>query len=381
MKKRVSILGSTGSIGVNTLKILMRLEDEFEVTCLTANTNCNLLIDQAKRFNPESVCIVDESSYKKVKNALSSTDIEIFSGRSGLLDVSQRDNVDIVVNALVGAAGMEPTINTINAGVDVALANKESLVMAGRIIKSKLREKGSRIFPIDSEHSAIWHCLLGERFEDIGRLILTGSGGPFRERNINEFNNISVEEALDHPNWQMGKKISIDSATMMNKGLEVIEAHWLFDFEPNQIDIVIHPQSIIHSMVELKDKSIKAQMGVPDMKIPIQFALSYPRHFESSWDALDFYEIGSLTFEKPDLEKFPSIGLAYRALDKLGSSCAALNLANDHAVNLFLSEKINFNEIAKINEDVLENHPWIEEPSLEDILELGSWVDKHLLKY
>ena len=381
MKKRVSILGSTGSIGVNTLKILMRLEDEFEVTCLTANTNCNLLIDQAKRFNPKSVCIVDESSYKKVKNALSSTDIEIFSGRSGLLDVSQRDNVDIVVNALVGAAGMEPTINTINAGVDVALANKESLVMAGRIIKSKLKEKGSRIFPIDSEHSAIWHCLLGERFEDIGRLILTGSGGPFRERNINEFNNISVEEALDHPNWQMGKKISIDSATMMNKGLEVIEAHWLFDFEPNQIDIVIHPQSIIHSMVELKDKSIKAQMGVPDMKIPIQFALSYPRHFESSWDALDFYEIGSLTFEKPDLEKFPSIGLAYRALDKLGSSCAALNLANDHAVNLFLSEKINFNEIAKINEDVLENHPWIEEPSLNDILELGSWVDKYLLKY
>lgn len=381
MKKRVSILGSTGSIGINTLKILMRLEDEFEVTCLTANTNCNLLIDQAKRFNPESVCIVDESSYKKVKNALSSTDIEIFSGRSGLLDVSQRDNVDIVVNALVGAAGMEPTINTINAGVDVALANKESLVMAGRIIKSKLKEKGSRIFPIDSEHSAIWHCLLGERFEDVGRLILTGSGGPFRERNINEFNNISVEEALDHPNWQMGKKISIDSATMMNKGLEVIEAYWLFDFEPNQIDIVIHPQSIIHSMVELKDKSIKAQMGVPDMKIPIQFALSYPRHFESSWDALDFYEIGSLTFEKPDLEKFPSIGLAYRALDKLGSSCAALNLANDHAVNLFLSEKINFNEIAKINEDVLENHPWIEEPSLEDILELGSWVDKYLLKY
>lgn len=381
MKKRVSILGSTGSIGINTLKILMRLEDEFEVTCLTANTNCNLLIDQAKRFNPKSVCIVDESSYKKVKNALSSTDIEIFSGRSGLLDVSQRDNVDIVVNALVGAAGMEPTINTINAGVDVALANKESLVMAGRIIKSKLKEKGSRIFPIDSEHSAIWHCLLGERFEDIGRLILTGSGGPFRERNINEFNNISVEEALDHPNWQMGKKISIDSATMMNKGLEVIEAHWLFDFEPNQIDIVIHPQSIIHSMVELKDKSIKAQMGVPDMKIPIQFALSYPRHFESSWDALDFYEIGSLTFEKPDLEKFPCIGLAYKALDKLGSSCAALNLANDHAVNLFLSEKINFNEIAKINEDVLENHPWIEEPSLNDILELGSWVDKYLLKY
>ena len=381
MKKRVSILGSTGSIGINTLKILMRLEDEFEVTCLTANTNCNLLIDQAKRFNPESVCIVDERSFKKVKNALSSTDIEIFSGRSGLLDVSQRDNVDIVVNALVGAAGMEPTINTINAGVDVALANKESLVMAGRIIKSKLKEKGSRIFPIDSEHSAIWHCLLGEKFEDVGRLILTGSGGPFRERNINEFNNISVEEALDHPNWQMGKKISIDSATMMNKGLEVIEAYWLFDFEPNQIDIVIHPQSIIHSMVELKDKSIKAQMGVPDMKIPIQFALSYPRHFESSWEALDFYEIGSLTFEKPDLEKFPCIGLAYRALDRIGSSCAALNLANDHAVNLFLSEKINFNEIAKINEDVLENHPWIEEPSLEDILELGSWVDKYLLKY
>ena len=381
MKKRVSILGSTGSIGINTLKILMRLEDEFEVTCLTANTNCNLLIDQAKRFNPESVCIVDESSYEKVTNALSSTDIEIFSGRSGLLDVSQRDNVDIVVNALVGAAGMEPTINTINSGVDVALANKESLVMAGRIIKSKLKEKGSRIFPIDSEHSAIWHCLLGERFEDVGRLILTGSGGPFRERNINEFNNISVEEALDHPNWQMGKKISIDSATMMNKGLEVIEAYWLFDFEPNQIDIVIHPQSIIHSMVELKDKSIKAQMGVPDMKIPIQFALSYPRHFESSWDALNFYEIGSLTFEKPDLEKFPCIGLAYKALDKLGSSCAALNLANDHAVNLFLSEKINFNEIAKINEDVLENHPWIEEPSLNDILELASWVDKYLLKY
>ena len=381
MKKRISILGSTGSIGINTLKILTNLKNEFEVICLTANTNCNLLIDQARRFNPESVCIVDESSYEKIKNALSFTDIEILSGRSGLLEVSQRDNVDIMVNALVGAAGMEPTINSIDAGVDIALANKESLVMAGRIIKSKLKERGSKIFPIDSEHSAIWHCLLGENSEDVGRLILTGSGGPFRTRDINKFQNISIAEALDHPNWQMGKKISIDSATMMNKGLEVIEAHWLFDFNPNQIDIVIHPQSIIHSMVELKDKSIKAQMGVPDMKIPIQFALSYPRHFKSSWDALDFYEIGSLTFEKPDLEKFPSIGLAYKALDTLGSSCAALNLSNDYAVNLFLNRKIDFNQISKINEDVLENHPWLEEPSLNDLLELENWVERYLSKY
>ena len=381
MKKKISILGSTGSIGVNALKILSNLKDQFELICLTANTNSSLLLQQIEKFKPKSICIVDLDSYEQIKNELDSFDVEVLTGRSGLLEISKRDNVDIILNALVGASGMEPTINALNAGVDVALANKETLVMAGNIINSILMKKRSKIFPVDSEHSAIWHCLLGEDFNDIERLILTGSGGPFRTRDLATFDSISIEEALNHPNWDMGNKITIDSATMMNKGLEVIEAHWLFNFKADDIDIVVHPQSIIHSMVEMKDKSIKAQMGLPDMKIPIQYALTYPRHIKTSWEGLDFFKMGNLTFEQADLAKFPSISLAYRALDRLGTACAALNLSNDFSVNLFLNGRIKFTEISRINEEILDNHPWISNPNLSDLLNLENWVKEYLSKY
>ena len=381
MKKKISILGSTGSIGVNALKILSNLKDQFELICLTANTNSSLLLQQIEKFKPKSICIVDLDSYEQIKNELDSFDVEVLTGRSGLLEISKRDNVDIILNALVGASGMEPTINALNAGVDVALANKETLVMAGNIINSILMKKRSKIFPVDSEHSAIWHCLLGEDFNDIERLILTGSGGPFRTRDLATFDSISIEEALNHPNWDMGNKITIDSATMMNKGLEVIEAHWLFNFNADDIDIVVHPQSIIHSMVEMKDKSIKAQMGLPDMKIPIQYALTYPRHIKTSWEGLDFFKIGNLTFEQVDLAKFPSISLAYRALDRLGTACAALNLSNDFSVNLFLNGRIKFTEISRINEEILDNHPWTSNPNLSDLLNLENWVKEYLSKY
>ena len=278
MAKRISILGSTGSIGVNALKVANHLKDEIEIVCLSANANAERLIEQANRFKPRAVAVVDHSAYQIVKGELNSKSIDVLEGREGLLELAARDDVDILLNGLVGASGMEPTLVALDAGINVALSNKESLVMAGDIIHQTMDRTGAKLFPVDSEHSAIWQCLAGEDPDDVNRLILTGSGGPFCTRDKDTFDNITVDEALNHPNWDMGRKITIDSATMMNKGFEVIEAYWLFGFSPDRIDIVIHPQSIIHSMIELKDGSIKAQMGVPDMKVPIQYALTYPRH-------------------------------------------------------------------------------------------------------
>ena len=283
-----------------------------------------------------------------------------------------------MLNGLVGASGMEPTLSAIKAGVNVALANKESLVMAGDIINKELAKSKATIFPVDSEHSAIWQCLLGENIKDIRRIILTGSGGPFKERELSTFNDITLEEALKHPNWDMGNKITIDSATMMNKGFEIIEAYWLFGFHPKNISIVIHPQSIIHSMVEMKDGSIKAQMGVPDMKVPIQYALTYPRHISAPWERLDFFNCQNLSFEEPDFDRFPCINLAFESLDKLGTACAALNLANDLSVSYFLNNKIRFTDIHRINESVLNNHHWIKKPTLDDLNELNTWVINHV---
>ena len=279
-----------------------------------------------------------------------------------------------MLNALVGASGMEPTLNAINAGVNVALSNKESLVMAGNLINNALEDSDAELFPVDSEHSAIWQCMVGEDYKDISRIILTGSGGPFRERPESTFGKISIDEALNHPNWDMGKKITIDSATMMNKGLEVIEAYWLFGFGLNSIDIVVHPQSIIHSMIEMNDGAIKAQMGVPDMKVPIQYALTYPNHISAPWERLDFFSCGDLTFQPPDFKRFPSIPLAFRALELLGTAGTALNLANDISVELFLKDKIAFTDIPRINEVILEEHPWVEDPTLDDIKSLSTWV-------
>ena len=381
MKRRISILGATGSIGVNALKVVSHLENELEVVYLSANKNMTLLMKQIKKYQPKAVCIVDEESYNQVKEEVQSLNIEILFGRSGLLELAKRSDVDVMLNALVGAPGMEPTLLAINAGVDVALSNKESLVMAGNIIKKAQEQSGAEIFPVDSEHSAIWQCLVGEELEDLNRIILTGSGGPFRQKEISLFSNITVKEALNHPNWDMGEKITIDSATMMNKGLEVIEAYWLFRIDPDQINIIVHPQSIIHSMVEMKDGSVKAQMGVPDMKVPIQYALTYPRHIKATWEKLDLINCADLTFEKPDYNRFPCIALGFKVLERFGSSGAALNLSNDYAVYRFLNEEIQFTDIPRINESVLEEHPWIEEPSLEDLLELDEWVKNYVTTY
>ena len=378
MSKRISILGSTGSIGVNALKVSSHLKDELDIIYLSANRNAESLIQQAKEFQPKAVCIVDESVFPDVQNALMHLDIEILTGREGLLELAARDDVDILLNGLVGTPGMEPTLKAIEAGIDVALSNKESLVMAGDIIQKSMDKSGAKLFPVDSEHSAIWQCLVGENIDDVSCLVLTGSGGPFRARDITTFDNISVDEALNHPNWDMGRKITIDSATMMNKGFEVIEAFWLFGFTPDRIKIVVHPQSIIHSMIEMKDSAIKAQMGVPDMKVPIQYALTYPRHLEAPWEQLDLLKCGNLTFEEPDFERFPCIKLAFDSLEKLGTSGAVLNLANDYSVYRFLNGEVKFTDIPRIIESSMKHHDWTEDPSLEHLKILDSWVKNHV---
>jgi len=374
MRKRLSILGSTGSIGTNALEVISSLNGAFEITYLSTYKNVELLFDQVKKYTPKAVVVVDEVAAKKIESAIEALGIDLLTGRTGLLDLSQRSDIDIMLNALVGASGMEPTLNAINAGVNVALSNKESLVMAGNLINNALEDSDAELFPVDSEHSAIWQCMVGEDYKDISRIILTGSGGPFRERPVSTFGKISIDEALNHPNWDMGKKITIDSATMMNKGLEVIEAYWLFGFDLNSIDIVVHPQSIIHSMIEMNDGAIKAQMGVPDMKVPIQYALTYPNHISAPWERLDFFSCGDLTFQPPDFKRFPSIPLAFRALELLGTAGTALNLANDITVELFLKDKIAFTDIPRINETILEEHPWVENPTLDDIKSLSTWV-------
>ena len=381
MKKHISILGSTGSIGVNALKITEFLSREIKIEYLTANKNFELLIEQTKKNKPKSICLVDKRFYKNLKKGINTKQVEILVGREGLLEICKRKDVNLMLNGLVGASGMEPTLFAIKAGVNVALANKESLVMAGEIINKAMKLSGAKIFPVDSEHSAIWQCLVGENLKDIRRIILTGSGGPFRSRDLDTFHDISVEEALKHPNWDMGKKISIDSATMMNKCLEVIEAYWLFKLDPKKIDIIIHPQSIVHSMVEFNDGSIKAQMGVPDMKVPIQYALTFPYHSKSPWERLDFLSCGDLTFQDPDYERFPSLKLAYQVLKDGGTASAALNLSNDYSVQKFLENKIIFTDIYKINRSALQNHPWIEHPNLNDLINLDSWVKKHVNEF
>jgi len=374
--KRLSILGSTGSIGVNTLNVVRNLEEKIFIKYLTANSNSELLIKQAIEFRPETVVIVNKGKANIVKESVERFGIDVMVGREGLIECAKDSDVDILLNGLVGSAGMEPTFQAVKSGVDVALSNKESLVMAGELINHEKRVSGSKIIPVDSEHSAIWQCLTGESINDVSRLILTGSGGPFRNKNKNYFGKITPEEALNHPNWEMGNKITIDSATMMNKGLEIIEAHWLFDMEPNEIDIVVHPQSIIHSMVEFKDRSVKAQLGIPDMEIPIQYALTYPKHIDSEWESLDLASIGSLTFEYPDFDKFPCIRLAYDALKTGGSTPAVLNVVNEYAVYKFLNNEISFTDIPKMIEKACESHNWIEHLDFETLLELETWSIK-----
>jgi len=367
-KKRLTLLGSTGSIGQNTLRIVSTKPELFEIVYLSAGKNAGLLIDQAKQFHPKAVAIADETQFRTVETALKSDGIEVLHGREGIYELAERADVDLVVNAIVGVEGLMPSYRAISAGKDIALSNKESLVMAGDIIYRLLAEKKARLFPIDSEHSAIWQCLQGEKPETVQRVILTGSGGPFRELPLENFASITPESALKHPTWKMGKKITIDSATLMNKGLEIIEARWLFNLRPEQIDVVIHPQSIIHSMVEFIDGSVKAQLGVPDMKLPIQYALNFPERLALRWEYLDFGKINQLTFELPDIRKFPAIRLAYETLKRGGTASAILNVVNELSVYAFLEHRIGFTDITDLVEKALGFLPIVDHPTISDVL-------------
>lgn len=376
--RRISILGSTGSIGTQALQVVTSLPGEFQVVALTARRNAALLADQSQRFQAEVVAIADPDSAKELQERLSGTKIEVLIGMEGVLEVAARDDVDICLNALVGGVGMAPTVAALKAGADVALSNKESLVMAGELITKLVHQKNLHLYPVDSEHSAVWQCLVGEQHEQIRTLFLTGSGGPFRTWSRDKLKEVTKAQALKHPNWEMGPKITVDSATMMNKGLEVIEARWLFDLQPEQIKIVIHPQSIVHSLLEFSDGSVKAQLGVPDMKIPIQYALTYPERKTSNWPRLDLLDVKTLTFEEPDRQKFPSIDLAYQAIREGGSAPAALNAANDLAVQAFLDDRISFIEIPALVEKAMSNHPIVEQPNLDDIEEVQDWVQRYI---
>jgi 1-deoxy-D-xylulose-5-phosphate reductoisomerase len=381
MARKLSILGSTGSIGQNALKVVDNLKDDFQVVYLTANTNHELLVEQALKYKPQAVNIINSSSGKIIEDKLRNENIEVLVGREGLLELARRSNIDLVLNALVGTAGMEPTLLALESGVDVALSNKESLVMAGSLVKQIQEKSGANIYPVDSEHSAIWQCLQGENKEDVDKIILTGSGGPFRTRDIDTFADITPQEALRHPNWDMGQKITIDSATMMNKGLEIIEAYWLFDIPVDNIDVVIHPQSIIHSMIEMKDGSVKAQLGVPDMKVPIQYALTYPRHIETDWERLDFVKLKEMTFEAPNYKRFPCMELAFDSLHQLGTMPAVLNVANEFAVYRFLKNEILFTDIPKIVSGACDKHNWIESPNLNDLQNIIDWSKEFVKSY
>ncbi len=378
--RALTILGSTGSIGTQTLEVVANLPGEFRVVALTAHRNVQLLANQARQFEVEAVALADPMGADELRDRLAGSGIVVNTGRAGLLEIAGRDDIDLCLNGLVGGAGMAPTMAALEAGVDVALSNKESLVMAGALITALQQEKGTRLLPIDSEHSAIWQCLAGEDRSQVRRLVLTGSGGPFRTLPRKKLSRVTRKQALRHPNWDMGPKITIDSATMMNKGLEVIEARWLYDMPPERIDIVIHPQSIIHSLVEFVDGSVKAQLGVPDMKIPIQYALTYPDHRPAEWPRLDLAAVGELTFEEPDLEKFPCIALAYDALRRGGSAPAALNLANDLAVQAFLDDQLAFAGIPRVLARVLGEHPFIEKPTMAELEELQAWTQRYVSK-
>ena len=369
MKKGVAILGSTGSIGVQALGVISEQDELFRVEVLTANENCDLLINQAKKYKPNSVVIVNEKKYQKVYSELNPLNIKVYAGSESLNQIVDSDEIDIVLTALVGYSGLLPTINAIKNRKKIALANKETLVVAGSLIKNLCEENSTEIIPVDSEHSAIFQCLAGEESNPIEKIFLTASGGPFRGKKLDDLKNITKKQALKHPNWSMGAKITIDSATLMNKGLEVIEAKWLFDLSKEQIEVVVHPQSIIHSAVQFQDGSIKAQLGLPDMKLPIQYALGFPKRLSNSFERFSFFDYPNLTFEKPDLETFKNLALAYKAMEKGGNSPCILNAANEIAVSAFLNDKIGFLNMADLIDNCLEKINFVKNPSLEELIE------------
>jgi len=375
--KKIAILGSTGSIGVNALDVVRRFRDKFEVIGLSAGRNIGLLREQALEFRPRIVSVADENEATNLRKELNNLGIQVGYGETGLIDVSTHPDVGILLSALVGAKGFLPTLKAISAGKDVALANKETLVVAGPIISREISRMNTRLLPVDSEHSAIWQCLQGAKKEDIRKLILTASGGPFLSRDLASFDSITVPQALAHPNWRMGRKITIDSATLMNKGLEMIEAHYLFDEPPEKLEVIIHPQSVIHSMVEFVDGSVLAQLGISDMRMPIQYALSYPERWKNDLPSVQLTEIRNLQFFEPDFKKFPCLRLAQEALQTGGTMTAVLNAANEIAVESFLTERIPFSGIQRIVEGAMEIHQVVSDPALEDVLEADRWARQH----
>ncbi len=368
-KKHLAILGSTGSIGTQALEVIREHSDQFQVEVLTARRNAELLIQQALAFKPNAVVITEERFYQQVSDALFSEGIKVYTGESALCDVVEMEGVHMVLTAMVGSAGLRPTIAAIKAKKHIALANKETLVVAGELITQLALENGVNIFPVDSEHSAIFQCLVGEQFNEIEKIYLTASGGPFRGKKREDLLNITKAQALKHPNWEMGAKITIDSASLMNKGLEVIEAKWLFDLRPDQIDVIVHPQSIVHSIAQFEDGSMKAQMGLPDMKLPIQYAIAFPQRLKASFPRFNFMDYPNLTFEKPDMETFRNLGLAFEALNKGGNAPCILNAANEEVVDAFLKDKVGFLAMSDIIEKTIENTAFMAQPSLEDLFE------------
>jgi len=368
-KKNIAVLGSTGSIGTQTLDVIRANPNAFCVEVLTGNGNADLLIKQALEFHPNAVVIADETKYQQVKQALQPHDIKVFAGNKSVADVVQMESIDLVVAAIVGYAGLESTISAIKAGKQIALANKETLVVAGDLVTGLAKEKGVNLYPVDSEHSAIFQCLAGEFHNPIEKIYLTASGGPFRGKDSNFLKTIKKEQALKHPNWEMGAKITIDSASLMNKGLEVIEAKWLFGLKPEQIDVIVHPQSIIHSLIQFTDGSIKAQMGLPDMKLPIQYALTYPNRLPSDFPRFNFFNYPQFTFEQADMKTFRNLALAFEAMHKGGNSPCILNAANEVAVSAFLKDEIGFLEMSDVIEHCLHSVSYIKKPSYDDYVE------------
>jgi len=368
-KKGIAILGSTGSIGTQALQVIKSHPDNFQVEVLTAQNNARLLIQQAIEFKPNAVVIGNESLYDQVDEALGKHDIKVYAGEKALAQVVQMEDIHIVLTALVGYAGLLPTIKAIESGKHIALANKETLVVAGELVTALAKEKGVNIYPVDSEHSAIFQCLVGEFHNPIEKLILTASGGPFRGKGKKFLESVTKAQALKHPNWDMGAKITIDSASLMNKGLEVIEAKWLFNVDQSKIDVVVHPQSIIHSMVQFEDSSIKAQMGLPDMRVPIMYALSYPDRLEADFPRFNFMDYPELTFEQPDTDTFRNLALAFKALEKAGNMPCILNAANEVVVSAFLEEKISFLGMSEVIANCLDKMSFVKKPSLQDYIE------------
>lgn len=375
-RKQIAILGSTGSIGTQALNVIAQHPDRFEVYALTANNNVDLLIQQAIQFSPEVVVVANDQNYSVLKEALRDYPIKIWAGMNAICDMVQSDNIDLVLLALVGFSGLKPMICALKAGKTVALANKETLVVAGEYIIDLALKNRAPILPVDSEHSAIFQCLNGEEINRINKIWLTASGGPFRNFSIEKLQHVTKEEALNHPRWSMGSKVSIDSSTLMNKGFEMIEAKWLFGVEPSQIEVVIHPQSIIHSMIEFADTSVIAQMGIPDMRVPIQYAFTYPERIQSDFKSTNFFQLSNLTFEKPDLNVFRNLSLAYQAIDKGGNMPCILNAANEIAVEGFLNDKIAYLTMSDLLEKAMQKVSFVKSPSLDDCFETDAEARK-----